>query len=58
MQGKGSLLDMESMEIQSKKADRDGTDLIYMSAIISALQDYLLGNSMTFLKIVTITTAT
>lgn len=49
---------MESKGIQNRKADRDRAALIYMSAIISALQDYLLGNSMAFLKLVTVATAT
>lgn len=49
---------MESKGIQNRKADRDRATLIYMSAIISALQDYLLGNSMAFLKLVTVATTT
>lgn len=47
---RSSLLNMESKGIQNRKADRDGAALIYTSAVISALQDYLLGNWMTFLK--------
>lgn len=51
------LLNMESKNIQKRKTDRGRATLIYMSAIISALQDYLLGNWMTFLKLVTVATA-
>lgn len=49
---------MENKGIKNREAHRDGAALIYMSAIISALQDYLLGNSMTVLKLVTVATAT
>lgn len=55
LQGQKSLLlNMESKRIQNRKAHRDRAALIYMSAIISALLDYLLGNWMTVLKLVTL----
>lgn len=49
---------MESKGIPNRKANRDRAALIYMSPIISTLQDYLLGNSMTCLKVVTIAIVT
>lgn len=55
LQGKSPLLSMESKRIQNRKANRDRAALIYMSAI-SALLDYLLGNWMTVLKLVTVAT--
>lgn len=59
LQGKMSpLLNMEISGIQNRKTDKDRATLIYMPAMISALQDYLLGNSMTVLKLVTVATAT
>lgn len=49
---------MESKRSQNRKADRHRGAFIYMPAIISALLDYLLGNWMRVLKLVTVATTT
>lgn len=55
---RNSLLNMESKGIQNRKANRDRAALIYMSAIISTLWNYLFVNSMACLKLVTTATVT
>lgn len=53
-----SLLNMESQGIQNREANRDRAALIYMSAIVSTLINYLLVNSMACLKVITGATVT